>query len=77
MFTFPCFYVVLSYHLFRFSVFYKSGIGGRLPADAAQYRYTLGMVTSRSLLLFCEANDVAYLSSDSTESTSPCFHVQR
>ena len=36
------FYVVLSYHLFRFSVFYKTRIGGRLPADAAQNRYTLG-----------------------------------
>ena len=29
------FYVVLSYHHFRFSVFYKSGIGGRLPADGS------------------------------------------
>ena len=29
------FYVVLSYHLFRFSVFYNSGIGGRLPADGS------------------------------------------
>ena len=64
-------------HRFRFSVFYKSGIGGRLPAVAAQDRYTLGTVTSRSLLLFCQANDVAYLSSDSTDCTSPCFHVQR
>ena len=77
MLTFSSFYVVLSYHLFRFSVFHKIGIGGRLPADAVQDRYTLGMVTSWSLLLFLQANDVAYLSSDSTYSTSPCFHVQR
>ena len=76
MFTFSCFYVVLLYHLFRFSVFYKSGIGGRLSSDGAQERYTLGMVTPRSLLLFCQTNDVAYLSSDSTDSTFPCFNVQ-
>ena len=49
---FSCFYIVLSYQIFRFSVFYKSGIGGRLPADAAQGRYTLGIVTSRSLLIY-------------------------
>ena len=62
---------------FTFFLFYRSGIGGRLPANAIQDHYTLGMVISRSLLLFCHTNQVAYLSSDSTDSTSPCFHVQR
>ena len=63
--------------LFTFYLFYRSGIGGRLPTNATQDHYTLGMDISRSLLLFCQANNVAYLSSDSTDSTSPCFHVQR
>ena len=62
---------------FTFFLFYRSGIGGCLPANATQDHNTLGMVISRSLLLFYQANDVAYLSSDSTDSTSPCFHLQR
>ena len=74
VFMFLCSVVVPHFTFFMFT---RLGIGGYLPANATQDHNTLGMVISRSLLLFYQANDVAYLSSDSTDSTSPCFHLQR
>ena len=74
VFMFLCSVVLPPFTVF---LFYRSGFGRRLPTNATQDHYTLGMDISQSLLLFCQANDVAYLSSDSTDSTSPCFHVQR